>query len=366
MTETLNLNINQIILNSLGGAMRTLLRNCAERINNEFHTLCLLDDNERLEAIIKTLGLDEEDYAKVVKPAKKETGTSEKAPRKTKPKAEKKIPVPFWIYKDKTTKTEVSTVNTDLCHGLTAGLYSQCTNKPIDGCNYCKKCKKEADSNEGVPKRGCIEDRIEQFEADKYVYTPPGGKPKKIYPLEWAIKNKYTEEEFDAMLVTLNMNPATVKLVKLIPEKKPRATKKTDLTEDITEEKPTDKKTKKLEPEPEPEPEDEDDDAKSETSDYSHATTIDDDGVPFAEDEDEDEEEIDATPVNPTPDECKILSVKKGDKMIKYAVKREDTNSANYNIYEVSDYVGSKNFKIAGNGPIGCWKNGKVMLGEFV
>jgi len=320
-----------------------------------------------LEAIIKTFGLDEEDYAKVVKPAKKET-TGEKTPRKTKPKAEKKLPVPFWIYKDKTTKTEVSTVNTDLCHGLTAGLYSQCPNKPLNGCDYCKKCQNEAVSNNGVPKRGNIEDRAEQFEADKYKYTPPGAKSKKIYPLEWAVKNKYTEEDFDRMLEQLNMTDYSKKVIKFIPEKKPRATKKTDLTEDMTEEKPTDKKTKKPEPEPENEDDGEatdDDDTISVSSDYSHPTTIDDD-VPFADEDEDEDEEIKKMPVKPTPEECKILSVGKGNNVTKYAVKREDTKDANFNIYEVSDYVGPKNFKIASAEPIGCWKNGKVILGEFV
>lgn len=371
------LSLNQIIINSLGGAMRTLLRTCAERVDKEFHNLCLLEDEERLEAIIKLFGLEEEDTVKIIKPAKKTPSGTEPAKKTPKAKAEKKIPVPFWVWVDKRTGQQKSTVNPNLCQGLTAGLYSQCQNKVKDGCEYCIKCQKEVDaSDDGLPKRGNIAMRTEQFEDNKYIYAPPNSKQaKKIYPLEWALKNKFTKENFDEMLSGTELSDKAKADVSRIPEKKVRKVKtpKNNLTEDMNDNDNDN---------------DDEDDNKSICSEYSQASEANLD-MP---DEDEDEDDVPYSPEEPAkvpekaakvpekvakvPEkvvkspEPKPKSVLKKPQVIdigpyrtvslgrdenkkRYAVLKEDASNEKFDVYEISDYKSNKDFKIVSTQPIG-------------
>ena len=252
------LSLNKIIVDTLGGAMRNVLRNCAEKINDNFDDLTSLTPDDRLEAIVKMFGLEDEDTVKIIKPAKKPADPTKK--NTTKSKAEKKIPVPFW---------GKQTVKPELCQGLMAGLYNQCTGKPKNGGIYCAKCQKDADSNEGIPKRGNIEHRMEQFKESLYEYTPPGGKLKKIYYYQYVLKNNFTAEDVDRMLkengIKLNTQGKTNLIY--IPEKKTRKPKEENLTDDMEEKPKISKKKKVQEPEPEPENEDEDEDEDDDEDD---------------------------------------------------------------------------------------------------
>ena len=321
------LSLNKIIMDTLGGAMRKVLKECAEKINSNFDALTSIDPEDRLETIIRMFGLEDEDTVKIIQPAKKKASD----PKMPKAKAEKKIPVPFWIYRDATTKAEVNTSKPNLCQGLTAGLYSQCPAKPKDGNVYCTKCLKDAMANDGTPKRGNIAMRIEQFEHYKYEYTPPNSKTvKKIYPLEWALKNKYTEEEFDEMLREneVKLTEQGKKLIKFIPERKTRAKKTKNLTEDMLGKK---KAKKASEPEEEPE-EDEDDDNVSVSSDYTTATE--DADVPYPDEDEEEETE------EPEPEPKKTEPKKTETKPVKSALKAEvkyTTNIANYRSFKIGD-----------------------------
>jgi len=309
------LSLTKIIVDTLGGAMRNVLRTCAEKINDRFDELSTLDSDDRLDAIITMFGLNEEDIVKIKMPVKKNADPTKK--NATKPKAEKKIPVPFWGQK---------TVKPELCQGLMAGLYNQCTGKPKAGCIYCTKCQKEADSNGGIPKRGNIALRLEQFEESFYEYTPPGGKVKKIYYYQHVLKHNFTDDDIDEMLkangIKLN-NKGKLNLL-YVPEKKTRKPKEENLTDDM--EKPKISKKKKV-PEPEPEPENDDEDEDEDFDDtgsvcsqstiatdqtglteQTEQTDFDDDDIPYPPDDDEDDK--------PEPVKKPQLVFKKGDKVV--------------------------------------------------
>jgi hypothetical protein len=294
--------------------MRNVLRICAEKINDNFDQLTSLNHDDRFTAIVQLFGLEEEDNVKIIKPAKKPADPTKK--NTTKSKAEKKIPVPFW---------GKQTVKPELCQGLMAGLYNQCTGKPKNGGIYCAKCQKDADSNEGIPKRGNIEHRMEQFRESLYEYTPPGGKLKKIYYYQYVLKNNFTAEDVDKMLKENGIKLNTQGKMNLIyiPEKKTRKPKEENLTDDMEEKPKTPKKKKVQEPEPEPEPEDEDEDNENDDDDtasvFSQSTIAtdqtgvteqndfddDDDDIPFPPDDDD--EDDDTKPVKkPEPAKKKV------------------------------------------------------------
>lgn len=353
------LSLNKIIMDTLGGAMRKVLRECAEKINTNFDALASVDAEDRLETIIRMFGLEDEDTVKIIQPAKKKASD----PKTPKAKAEKKIPVPLWCYVDAVDKNRVYTNKPELCQGLTAGLYSQCPAKPKDGSIYCAKCRKDADANDGMPKRGNVAMRIAQFNQSKYEYTPPNSKTvKKIYPFEWAIKNKFTEEEFDEMLRdNMILSNKGKELIKFVPERKTRTKKTKTLTEDMTEKKG---KAKKSEPEEEEEEEDIDDCASvcSEYSTATHADEEEEDGIQFAEDEDEE--------VKPEPKpEPKKTETKKPKSALKAEVKYTAeiatyksfkvgeerfaclrtvvySDGEEFDIYGVRNYVGPKEFEV--------------------
>ena len=287
------LSLNKILIDTLGGAVRKVLRTCAVKINDNFDQLTTITNHDdRFIAIVQLFGLEDEDTVKIILPPKKTADPTKK--NTTKSKAEKKIPVPFW---------GKQTVKPELCQGLMAGLYNQCTGKPKTGCIYCTKCQKDADANGGIPKRGNIELRMEQFSDSFYEYTPPGGKLKKIYYYQHVLKNNFTAEDIDDMLREkgIKLNTEGKRNLIFIPEKKTRGTKEKNLTDDM--EKPKTSKKKKPEPQPEPEDEDEDDD-ENETASVCSQSTIatdqtgitigdqtdfdDDDDVPYASDGDDD------------------------------------------------------------------------------
>ena len=415
---TCQLSLNKIIVDTLGGAMRNVLRTCAEKINDNFDDLTLLTPDDRLEAIVKMFGLEDEDTVKIIKPAKKPADPTKKNTT-AKAKAEKKLPVPFW---------GKQTIKPELCQGLMAGLYNQCTGKPKAGCIYCAKCQKDADSNDGIPKRGNIELRMEQFKESLYEYTPPGGKLKKIYYYQYVLKNNFTAEDIDEMLKENGIKLNTQGKINLtfIPEKRIRKPKEENLTDDM--EKPKNNKKKK-QPEPEPEDEDnkdedednEDDDTASVCSQSTIATDqtnmteqndFDDDGIPYPPDDDDDEDEIQPVkkPEPPKkkvtiPDDVSSISMKVDfedtpkpkksalkkpqpqppsivieedeDEEIdiinykvaklgdaRYAMLKDADLSGDVEIYAIKDYEGPKKFKIVSLKAVGKFNSNtkKVMM----
>ena len=344
------LSLNKILLDTLGGAMRKVLETCAQRINDNFDTLSTLDSDDRLEAIVRIFGLDDEDTVKIIKPAKKASDPTKKA---GKAKTEKKIPVPFWIYKVPGTNAVKSTVNPDLCQGLMAGLYNQCTSKPKSGCVYCNKCQKDADSNGGIPKRGNVALRAEQFNQSAYKYTPPSGPVKKIYPLDWALKHKFTEENFDEMLTEngIRLTEQGKKVIKFVPEKKTRAPKKEKLTEDMKKKKNEDK-----EPKSELMEEETNDDDDTASVAYSEAPSEFDDDLPEVEFPEEEEEEIiqpkhKAKVVEEPIDISQFKTINLGESGRYATLKTSDKNKP-FDLYELSEFKTAKDFKIKSRTPI--------------
>jgi len=97
-----SLSLSEITMNALASAMRGVLLQAAKNINENIFQLVQIDDeDERLEAITKMFGIDEQDRVKITK---SKSPSASKKPATTKPKAEKKMPVPFWMYSDKKTK----------------------------------------------------------------------------------------------------------------------------------------------------------------------------------------------------------------------------------------------------------------------
>lgn len=407
---TCQLSLNKILVDTLAGAMRNVLRTCAEKINDNFDDLTSLTPDDRLEAIVKMFGLEDEDTVKIIKPAKK-TADPTKKNTTAKAKAEKKLPVPFW---------GKQTVKPELCQGLMAGLYNQCTGKPKAGGIYCAKCQKDADSNGGIPKRGNIELRMEQFKESLYEYTPPGGKLKKIYYYQYVLKNNFTGEDVDEMLKEsgIKLNTQGKNNLIFIPEKKTRKPKEESLTDDM--EKPKISKKKK-QPEPEPENEDDDEDNDDDTASVCSQSTIassmttateqsvfDDDDVPFPpddEDEDDEAQQVKIPEPEPEPEPVKIPEPAKKKKVTipddvtsismkvdiedapkpkksalkkkepepepedeeeiditeyktakfgesRYAMLKEADMSEDVDLYAIKEYVGPKDFKIVSTKPV--------------
>jgi hypothetical protein len=82
----------------------------------------------------------------------------------------------------------------DVCHGiqLNGGLYTQCTNVKVSGCEYCKTHKSQAEKNESnIPDHGNIEERMK---AGLYEYKDPSGKSP-ISFIKYMKKNNLNEEQ---------------------------------------------------------------------------------------------------------------------------------------------------------------------------
>lgn len=333
------LSINQVTVNAFASAVRTMLAKSVDLINaNIKHLAAISDDEERKNMIIDMLGLNEDDKTKVIKAVKTTKGETQNKGKGKESKKDKGMPVPFWIYNDANGE-KVSTVKQELCHGLTAGLYAQCQNKPKSGNIYCTTCLKSC--VEGIPKRGTIEMREEQFEDNKYEYTPPNGKAKKIYPLEYALSKNYTENDFDDMLSKngIHLNIKDMQKIKLMPEKKPRKGKGKKLTEDM--------KNNTNEKENDEEIADDDDD------NYSVATTTLDDETIVNDDDDVDDDETF------TKNKSSVLSVE--DSVATYkTVSIDDVRYAmlknisvkeadEFDIYQVVDFKNKHNFTVNAN-----------------
>jgi hypothetical protein len=341
--ELPELSLNKIIIDSVSKAMQKVLEHCAKSINDNFESLSqFTDPAERLEAIVTLFGLDGETTTKIVKPKRGEKSKTTKA------KAEKKLLVPLFYYATKVNGKTVQrdTSNPELCQGLTAGLYSQCPEKPKEGCQYCKKCQKEADANDGMPKRGNVEMRLDQLATDAYKFTPPGSKTaKKIYPLQYALQKGFTTEQFDQMLTEFNMTENSKAAIKFIPEKKgkAKANAKKNLTKDMSDEEETPKGNTiaNLPPVPADKNNDEDgnddDDARSTYSDATQATDFPTDDEGENDDEDEDDQKVE--PLIIDIKDYHIIDIDD----VKYgALKTTKESEVPYDIHEVVDYVEEK------------------------
>lgn len=361
------LGINQIIMDSLNSAFRTLLVKCAENVNNNFDQLKQMDSGDRFEAIVKMFGLEEKDTVKIIKPAPKKTadGTT---PKKTgKPKAEKTLPMPFWGEK---------TVNRQKCHGLQATLYNQCAKSCVDGSIYCKKCKEEADKNDhGMPNRGNIESRLEQFEQDYYDYTTPDDKCRQVYIRNWAVKKELSQDQvveiFQKNGIVLTEEDKSIMFY--VPPKKKSAKSKKGLTEDMD---PKPKGNRKGRPtpgrpspiKPAPLDDNDDNDATDENDDDDTETvcteTTETTEAPEDEDEDEDFEIPDTEPELNIED---FTTFGKGEKRFavlkeQYAEYKKDNNTC-IPIYKIADYDESnKTFSIVSSNPVGELSNKLVKI----
>jgi hypothetical protein len=361
-TEIASLGINQIIVNSLNSAFRTLLTKCAENVNTNFDKLKQMNPQERFEAIVMMFGLEEEDAVKIIKPAPKKTadGTTPKKTGKT--KAEKTLPLPFWGEK---------TVNRQKCQGLQATLYNQCAKSCVDGSIYCKKCKEEADKNDhGMPNRGNIESRLEQFNDDYYDYTTPDDKCRHVYIGTWAAKKELSEDQvvdiFTKNGIVLTDDDKSTMF--FVPPKKKSAKSKKGLTEDMekrpkgnkkgrpTPGRPSPKKQAPLDDADDAQDNDdaEDDDTQSVCSEMTDAT----EATEVPEDEDEDEDDIEIPDPEPELNLDDFTTFGKGDKRFavlkeQYAQYKKDINTC-IPIYKIADYdEADKTFSIVGSNPVG-------------
>jgi len=344
MTAVPCLEINQILLSGLNTAVRTILTKCANNINDNFDELKEMNSEDRLEAIINMFGLDVDTTAKIIKPAPKKNADGS-TPKKTgKPKATKPLPLPFW---------GEQTVDRCKCHGLQAGLYNQCDNTPLDGGMYCKKCQKEADDNDGMPKRGNIETRLKQFKRNTYEFTTPDGKVRKIYIKLWAEKKELSMNDVREHFAKngINLDDDELENVFYMPEKKSRLTKK-NLTGEMKEQKK--KKNDDTQsvgtqqfddiPEDDIPEDDEDDDSKS------------------VQDDDQDQDQ------NVTDDDNNAFDIADFGTMVlsgtRYATLKPDLEkykkdkTQDIEIYEVADYVSKTDFRIVSRFGLLC--NNKI------
>lgn len=348
--------INEIVMNSFAGAVRTMLLDIAEKVNEKVFELAKIKNtDDRLQEIIKLFELSDEDNKKIVQVKKTEKKSAGGNGGK-KIAEKKKMPVPFWIYtKD---GQSCNTIKQDMCQGLTAGLYAQCAKKPKTGGIYCTNCQKDADANGGVPKRGNVTRRVEQFECGCYDYTTPDGKVRKIYPLHWAMKNKYTLEEFRNMLAENNivLTDHQLKIIEKIPEKKGKGKKaKTNLTADMDDNL-------------------NEDDADDNSSVYSvgtHTANDDDDDELFNDVHDVPEPEPEPEPETkpePEPEAEPILKSAMKNKLqskleptnfvitsidkVKYAIPKNYNDLDEFDVYEIN-YKSKNDWKFVGNTPIG-------------
>ena len=227
MSTGIKLSLNEIVVSALGSAMRLMLLQAVETINENFASLSAFDESERVEKIIDLLGLSHEDTVKIKKSQKKspETATAGKKPRTAKPKEVKECPVPFWGAK---------TTNLTKCNALTSRLFSQCLAECVDGSVFCAKCKKDFDSNGPISKRGTINERSFQFKHmsnnSHNIYETPDGKKHKIYVKTWIekTKGKYTIENLNSVLDKLPVQLSEEELSEMmyVPEKKTKKGKK--------------------------------------------------------------------------------------------------------------------------------------------
>ena len=380
-TEIASLGINQIIISSLNSAFRTLLRSCAENVNNNFDNLKDMSTEDRLETIIRMFGLEEEDAVKIIKPAPKKSAASADGttPKKTgKPRAEKPLPLPFWGEK---------TVERTKCQGIQGALFNQCTKSPIDGSIYCKKCKDEADKNaedHGMPNRGNIQSRLEQFADDYYGYTTPDNKCRKIYIGSWAEKKKLSNEQVLEIFTKngIELKPKDKQNMFFVPPKKEKS--KNKLTDGM-DEKPKGKRVKKPTPGV-PSPIDDDDDVNDVDDDVNDvdddestvATQVDDDDdestvATQVDDDVDDVDDVDIDIPDPEPElnikDFTTIKIGKNKYDPRYAVLKESikaykkNNSVSAEVFEIIDYnEENKTFKIFNNEPIGKLCNNKVTV----
>lgn len=209
----MTMSISQIVINSLTSAFRQSLHDCAKKILDNIDHIHGLDTDARSEYLYDLMGFSEKDL-EIIKPKKpiaKDKDTKEPKARVTK---EVVCPLPFLP----------QLVKGDLCQGLKRGLFDQCTNKPKSGI-YCTKCQKSADMNEGIPKCGNIETRIEQFKSSLYDYITPDGKKHSIYYLTQVKKANFTKENAEDQLTKAGVDVSTANMQNRLwyePEKKAR------------------------------------------------------------------------------------------------------------------------------------------------
>jgi hypothetical protein len=339
------LEINQILLSGLNTAVRSILTKCANNINAHFDDLKEMNSDDRLDAIIIMFGIDADTTAKIIKPAPKKNadGTT---PKKTgKPKTEKPLPLPFW---------GEQTVDRTKCHGLQAGLYNQCCNTPLDGGIYCKKCQKDADDNDGMPKRGNIEIRLKQFRRNAYEYTTPDNKPRKIYIKLWAEKKELSMEDVRAHFAknAIELDGDELDNVFYMPEKKSRLTKN-NLTGGM---KPKKKKNDDTQSDAGTVV-DFDDDNKSviQDDDQDQDQDPDPDQDQDVPDDDDNDDTLSTTPAVPEvfdTNDFNTMMINAEGQPVRYGVlktdlkKYKDDKKQEIEIYEVADFVSKTDFRI--------------------
>tara|TARA_Y100000768_G_scaffold374264_1_gene343812 strand:- start:2202 stop:3209 length:1008 start_codon:yes stop_codon:yes gene_type:complete len=119
-----------------------------------------------IESLSNKYGFDAEEALKTMELEVKKEG--EKRQKKESNIEIPKFPLPF-----------CNKINDACCHGIRPnhGLYTQCTNVPLEGHSYCKTCNKHAETSaDGKPKNGDIKDRMDNTD-----WRSPDGKTPKNY-----------------------------------------------------------------------------------------------------------------------------------------------------------------------------------------
>jgi hypothetical protein len=187
--------LSDIVLKQLTASFRTLLVAGAEKVCENFNTLIPMDDESRLEEILKLFGVSNEEIVKI-KPSKPRASKTESTDEKPKGKRTitKPFPLPF----------HPSLVDPAKCQALTGKLKTQCSGKKVDGFEYCSKCKKIADSNDGRVTAGDVRSRVIQYntsinvngkQLNKYFDYHNGEKTFTIYYARELEKTNHTLEE---------------------------------------------------------------------------------------------------------------------------------------------------------------------------
>jgi len=388
MSEEINckLSISQAILNTLVGEWHYNIRKFATIINENIEQISSIDDhNDRYNKIIELLNFEETDATKIIKQPNKvlkivkqnqenkknnenndsqvddEIKNSKKNGRKI-----TECPVPFWcVFKSGTMIS--NTVNQNNCQALKNPLYNQCTNPKAKNSDYCIKCGKTIDEN-GLPKNGNIEMRIEQFKGKNYEFVTPSGIKKKIYFRDYCDKKNFTSTHLSEILKKNNINFDDNEIEKIMYKREKKATgrkpKKIEENKNIHKEN-DDNETNDSNNDNNNENDNDDDD---EDNDEDDSKSINTDFTEQTENEEfENEYDISKYGTIKTSverfgvlleDKEKIMEIMKN---IKNKTINCCDNTEQFELYEVDDYINETSFTITDfNTPIAYFKYGKI------
>lgn len=374
MSEEINckMSISQAILNTLVGEWHDNIRKFATIINENIEQISSIDDhNDRYKKIIELLNFEETDASKIIKQPNKvlkiakqnqenkknnenndsqvddEVKISKKNGRKI-----VECPVPFWcVFKSGTLVS--STVNQNNCQALKNPLYNQCTNPKAKNSDYCIKCGKTMDEN-GSPKNGNIQMRIEQFKGKNYEFVTPNGTKKKIYFRDYCDKKNFTSTNLSEILKKNNINFDDNEIEKIMYKREKKATgrKPKKIEENNNNNDNNDDNNDDNEDEND---DDDNDDSESINTNLTEQT-----------ENEEFENEIDITKYGTIKTKTERFGVLLEDKEKIMAIMKNKTtdhydNTEQFCLYEIDDYINESSFTIVDfNTPVAYFKCGKI------